>query len=88
MFGVATNVKNEMSRMTIDIPKESNKQLKAVSAVLGESMREVVLESIEDYLQNVKLPNKKTLKAIQNIESGADLTETKNLKDLFKKLGL
>lgn len=81
-------MKNEMSRMTIDIPKESHKQLKAVSAVLGKSMREVVLESIEDYLQNVKLSNKKTLKAIQDVESGADLTEAKNLKDLFKKLGL
>lgn len=57
-------------------------------ALQFQRMREVVLESIEDYLQNVKLSNIKTLKAIRDVESGADLIEAKNLKDLFKKLGL
>lgn len=82
------NVKKDISRMTIDIPKKSHKQLKALSAVLGKSMREIVLESIEDYLHTVKLPNKTTLKAIEDVENGTDLIKAKSVKDLFKKLGL
>jgi antitoxin component of RelBE/YafQ-DinJ toxin-antitoxin module len=80
--------KNEVSRMTIDIPSKSHKQLKAVSVILGKSMREMVIESIDDYLHSVKLPNKKTLKAIKDCEEGADCFEAKDFQDLFKKLGI
>ncbi|MFH1253831.1 MAG: hypothetical protein V1646_00175 [bacterium] len=82
------SLKNEVSRMTIDIPKASHKQLKTLSAVLGKSIREIVTESIEDYIHSVKLPNKKTLKAIKDVNDGVGLTKTKNVKDLFKKLGI
>ena len=82
------SVRTDVSRMTIDIPKKSHKQLKALSAILGKSMREMVIESIEDYLHSVKLPNKETLKAIDGAEKGTDLVKAKNLEDLFKKLGI
>ena len=82
------NTKNEISRMTVDIPKKSHKQLKALSAILGKSMRTIVLESIDNYLENVKLPNKKTLKAMQDVENGVDLVKAENAQDLFKKLGI
>jgi predicted DNA-binding protein len=82
------SVRTDVSRMTIDIPKKSHKQLKALSAILGKSMREMVIESIEDYLHSVKLPNKETLKAIGAVENGTDLVKAKNLEDLFKKLGI
>jgi len=82
------NVKNDVSRMTIDIPKKSHKQLKALSAILGKSMRELVLESIENYIHRVKLPNKETLKAIEDVENGKELTKAKNIDDLFKRLGI
>ncbi|MFA6535087.1 MAG: hypothetical protein WCS92_02445 [Candidatus Babeliales bacterium] len=82
------SLKNDTSRMTIDIPKASHKQLKTLSAVLGKSIREIVTESIEDYLHHVKLPNKKTLKSIQDVENDTNLTKTKSAKDLFKKLGI
>lgn len=35
-----------LSRMTVDIPTEDHKRLKALSAVLGRSMREIVAEWI------------------------------------------
>ena len=82
------SVRTDVSRMTIDIPKKSHKQLKALSVVLGKSMREIVIESIEDYLHSIKLPNKETLKAIEAVENGTDLVKAKNLEDLFKKLGI
>ena len=80
------NPKNDFSRITIDIPKIDHKKLKAISALLGISMRELVIESIREHLY--KYPNKETLKAIENVEKGGNLTKTKNIKDLFKKLGI
>lgn len=50
--------------------------------------RKIVLESIEDCLNSVKLPNKTTLKAIEDVENGTDLVKAKSVDDLFKKLGI
>jgi len=36
----------------------------------------------------VKNPNKTTLKAIEDAENGKGLTASKDVKDLFKKLGI
>ena len=82
------NTKNNISRMTIDLPQKHHKQLKAISALLGKSMREIVIESIENYLEHVTLPNKKTRSAISDVEDGKDLVKAKNIQDLFKKLGI
>jgi antitoxin component of RelBE/YafQ-DinJ toxin-antitoxin module len=35
-----------------------------------------------------RYPNKKTLKAIREAEKGIGLTEYKDIKELFKKLGI
>ena len=80
------NTKGNFSRITIDMPKIDHKKLKAISALLGKSMRELVIESIREHLY--KYPNKETLRAIENVEKGKDLTKAKNIKDLFKKLGI
>jgi len=50
------NKKKNLSRITIDIFEDDHKQFKALAAVLGKSMRALVVESIQDYLkQNTKL---------------------------------
>jgi len=82
------NTKSELSRITIDIPTESHRQLKALAAVLGKSMREIVIESIEMQIHKINMPNSATRKAIKKVESKKDLVISKNAKDLFKKLGL
>lgn len=79
-------IKNDFSRITIDMPKVDHKKLKAISAILGKSMRELVIESIREHLY--KYPNKETLKAIENVENGKNLTKTKDINDLFEKLDI
>jgi hypothetical protein len=44
--------KNNLSRMTIDISQDEHKRLKAIAAILGKSMRVVVLEAVQQYIQN------------------------------------
>ena len=82
------NADNGLSRITIDISKECHKRLKAMSAILGKSMREFVIESIEERLYDSKTPNRKTVKAIKDSDKKKNLVEAKNAKDLFEKLGI
>jgi predicted DNA-binding protein len=46
--------KNNLSRMTIDISNEDHRRLKAIAAIYGKSMREIVLEAVEQYLRDDK----------------------------------
>ena len=82
------STKDNLFRITIDIPAEDHKRLKALSAVLGKSMRELVCDWIHGNLYSENTPNAETLKAIESIEKGKDLVEAKDAQDLFKKLGI
>jgi predicted DNA-binding protein len=74
--------------MTLDIPAEDHKRLKALAAVLGKSMREIVAEWIHGNLYSENTPNAETMKAIESIEKGKDLIVSKDAEDFFRKLGI
>lgn len=85
------STKNNISRIIIEISKEHHRRLKARAAVLGKSMRELVLEALEasqECIYSDHYPNKETLKPIKNIEEDKNLTEYKSIDDLFNKMGL
>jgi hypothetical protein len=77
-----------MSRMTIDVPEEDNIRIKALAAVMGKSMRELIIEWIHEHLYSKNSPNAQTLEAIKQIERGENLVHNDNIDDLFKKLGI
>lgn len=52
------NNKSNLSRISIDLPLNLQKRLKALAAMHSKSMREIVIESIEQQLQ--KLESKTT----------------------------
>ena len=82
------SAKSHISRMTLDIPEEDHKRLKALAAILGKSMREIVANWIHEHLYSANMPNKETLKAMESIEKGRDLIEADDAEDLFRKLGI
>ena len=82
------NGKNGMSRITLDIPKESHKRIKALSAVIGKSMREIIVDAVNDSFKRTKIPNIKTLEAMKNVENRKGLKSYDSVEDLFKKLGI
>lgn len=47
-------IKRDLSRISIDIPMNLQKKLKASAAIHGKSMREIVIESIEKQLQKLE----------------------------------
>ncbi len=82
------DTKGNLSRITIDLPVESHRKLKAAAAILGKSMRKIVIESLEKHLEHSRVFNKETLRTINNIEKKRGLVKAKNAVDLFKKLGI
>lgn len=82
------SVRGHLARMTIDLPAEDHKRLKALAAVLGKSMREIVSDWIHGNLYSENVPNAETLKAIENIEKRKDLIESKDAEELFRRLGI
>lgn len=90
-------MKNELSRITVDIPSSMHKKLKALAAHKRISMRKIIEElidlrlssqDIEKECSHHHIPNKKTAKALKNAEERKGLKKYKNVKDLFKKLGI
>lgn len=87
--------KNNLSRITIDIPTVEHKRLKSISVLTGKSMRSIVADLIEAGLKDYKeqpcqyshIPNKKTKQAIEDTKK-ENSTRYKNSADLFKKLGM
>lgn len=82
------STKNQLSRMTIDIPEEDHKRLKALAAILGKSMRKIIIEWIHENLYSSNTPNAKTLEAIRQVENRENLVEADNIEDLFQKIGI
>lgn len=89
-------MKNELSRITVDIPSSMHKKLKALAAHKRVSMRRIIEELIDLRLSTQDegeclhghIPNKKTAKALKDAEAKKGLKKYKNAKDLFKKLGI
>lgn len=90
-------MKNELSRITIDIPASTHQKLKALAAHKRVSMRKIIEELIDLRLKvkDIKeecpyshIPNKKTLKSIKDVEARKGLKKYKDAEDLFKKLGI
>jgi len=46
--------KQNLSRITIDIPEEDHKKFKAFAAIKGKTMKELVVEAIKNHLEEDK----------------------------------
>lgn len=67
------------------------KDLRGRLALLGTTMRNLILEAleaIEECRRRDHVPNKETIKTLHNVNKGKNLVKVKDLADLFKKLNL
>lgn len=79
---------SDHTRMTIDMPIHEHKQLKAMAAFLGVSLKELVLSCVRDHLLSKNEPNEETLKAFKETEAGVNLVHCDNFDDFVAKLRL
>ena len=74
------------SRLTIDLPRTDHKRLKMAASLFGTTMKGLVLMSVEEFMH--RKPNKVTLKAIKQSETGKGIKKFDSLEDLFNDLGM
>ncbi len=76
------------TRMTIDVPARQHRRLKAIAALRGVPMKQIVLECIDKELYSQNIPNGETLKVFQETDEGKNLYHYEDVDEMFKKLGI
>jgi hypothetical protein len=84
--------KEELFRITVDIPKREHKRLKTIAALTGKSLRELVIEGI-GYVdlkcaESDHVPNEETRKAIEESRQGKNRVSGQEADKITKKFGL
>lgn len=74
---------SETTRLTIDFPKKEHRKLKALAAIMGISLKELILGFVHDGLE--KIPNADTLAAIKDAAEGKT-HEYSSVAEMRKKL--
>ena len=54
--------KKDVARITVDLPLQLQKQLKAIAASQGKSMREVIIKAVGKELKAINKKNNQSLK--------------------------
>jgi antitoxin component of RelBE/YafQ-DinJ toxin-antitoxin module len=70
------------------MPNQEHKQLKAMAAFYGVSLRVLVLSCVREHLLSNNEPNAETLKAFKETEEGKGLVHCENFDDFMAKLGI
>lgn len=77
---------SDISRMTIDIPKEFKNAIKARSALLGQNMKEYVVESIKNRMySDESLEDQHLVKLAEEAEKEGFISEEAS-KDLLERM--
>ncbi|WP_194848197.1 hypothetical protein [Candidatus Neptunochlamydia vexilliferae] len=77
----------ETKRITLDIPEDLHRKLKAVAALMGMTLKEYILGCVEDKTFN-REPTETLWQAMEDSRRGENLNEYVDVNDLFKKLNL
>ena len=75
---------HKMVRTTLDLFVDEHRKLKAIAALKGVSLRELVMECVREKYE--KIPNEETLETFRQSEAGEGLVEYKSVSDMLKKL--
>lgn len=79
---------HDTTRMTIDIPIEEHRKLKAIAALRGMSMKAIILECISKELYSDNIPNGISENVFQESDQDRNINYYKDFNDLRSKLGL
>ena len=76
------------TRMTIDVPDDEHRKLKALAALRGISMKQLVLEILYRELYSKNLSNEETLRVFKETDEGKNLQRFDHVEDMLKSLDL
>ena len=76
------------SRISIEIPSNEHKKLKALAAFSGMTIKELVLSCLREHVLGGEKPNAETLKVFKETDEGKGLVECDDFDDFVEKLDL
>jgi antitoxin component of RelBE/YafQ-DinJ toxin-antitoxin module len=76
------------TRLTFELPVIDHKKLKALAALSGISLKDLILTCLRENLLSENEPNEETIKVFQDTDQRKKLVRYKNADDLIDKLGL
>jgi len=80
--------KQQMTRMTFDVPITEHKKIKAMAAMMGVSMKEFVLDCVHAQVSKKKIPNALTRKVLKESDEGKNLVRYSSFEEMIEDLGL
>jgi|GEM_PF-1179201 len=83
----AKNTVKKTTRMSIDVSLRDHTRIKVLAAAEGLSLKEFVIECINERIYPEKKPNAKTRKALEDAKRGKTI-KAKNMSELYKQLGI
>lgn len=76
------------TRLTFELPSVDHKKLKALAALAGISMKDLILTCLKENLLSENVPNEETIRVFKETDAGKNLIRFKNADELVDKLGL
>lgn len=76
--------RRKKTRVTIDLLPEEHKRLKAIAALQGVTLQDLIIDCIDEKMHK---PNAKTIEVIRKAEKGENLIKCDDFDDFIKKLG-
>jgi DNA polymerase III delta prime subunit len=73
--------------MSIDISIKDHKRIKVLASAEGMTLRDFVIECIQEKISPEKKPNAKTRKAMSDAKKGKTM-KARDLADLYEQLGI
>lgn len=79
---------HDLTRLTFELPAVDHKKLKAIAALAGISLKELILTCLNDNLLSENIPNEETAKVFKATDERKNLIQFKNVNDLINTFGL
>jgi hypothetical protein len=78
----------ESTRLTFELPVIDHKKLKALAALAGVSLKDLILSCLQEHLLSDNIPNEETVRIFKETDEGKNLKHYKSAKDLVSRLRL
>lgn len=78
----------DYTRLTFELPSVDHKKLKALAALGGVSLKDLIFSCLKENLLSENIPNEETIRVFKETDEGKNLIHFKNAADMIDKLGL
>ncbi|MFQ5729326.1 MAG: hypothetical protein ACE5GN_03090 [Waddliaceae bacterium] len=85
---MSAHAHRHQSRISIDMPSKEHKKLKAMAAIYGVTIKDLVLSCLRESLLSEGSPNAETLKAFRETDEGKGLISCDDFEDFVEKLDI